>query len=268
MNGGTTDISSPGKSLFDLLRNLLPAVPHAAEESQVNVIDGWFKEDGRFSAIVRDSAVHYAFRRLLTSAVFLDRSQRLQDGGELIQLIRQFISDHTNLPRSDHERIAVLLVECIRARKAKVSSKLRRSLLSPLKSDGMRCYICGCELTAETGQRNTAIVEHIWPQKMGGGSTRGNLCVSCSDCSAKKSDYMAYPDYHYECICMVSDPDDRSFMSDFNSTYRIAVLAKSGFRCDLCGKPATETGGFEYTRENDGDSWHFLNIRPVCCVQR
>jgi hypothetical protein len=256
------EIINPGRVLYDLLCNI---VPHDNSTPVLAEIDAIFKDNGRFSTLSYESAIGYAFRRLLTYAIFMSRREKTQGENELLDYLRGYLTSETNFPNEYHEKICILLVECIKAREKRVSNSMRKEMLQPVQTNGALCYICGCELTLSEGQRNTAIIEHIWPRAMGGSSTKDNLSISCMDCSEKKNDYVNYFDYHYEKISMISHIEEKNFNSDFNSTYRIAVWTKNLFKCGLCGKPSTEVGKLDFSRINSNDHWHFLNIITKCC---
>ena len=61
------------------------------------------------------------------------------------------------------------------------SPKRRRKLPHILTRDGYRCTLCGCPLTTET-----ATLDHIIPEGVGGRDSNDNLRAACKPCNFER----------------------------------------------------------------------------------
>lgn len=68
-----------------------------------------------------------------------------------------------------------------------MSAKRRRTALLYWYSLGhRRCRYCNCQLVYNPGQKNTATVEHLVPQSVGGTDALVNLIIVCTTCNHKR----------------------------------------------------------------------------------
>lgn len=259
------DPENPGKILQGLLKEIYP-LDNTGSKSFVHSIDNALMAEGEFFQLVYESSINHLVRRLITSAEHLRRKYDLYPDDSVSE-IRKFLRDFTHIPPSQREKIVTLLVECLRERDRKISLKLKDSIRKEAQSRGANCYLCGCEIDFERTDAprfNSLTLDHLWPRKMGGKSLESNLKIACKRCNELKGDYIDASDFHYEEICLVTNEKDESFNVEFRREYKIAVLAKSDFKCMICGKPAERVGELQFARREPSDSWHFLNVDAYC----
>ena len=250
----------PAPELRRILKEIFP--PDSADSpALIDRIDSGLVANGEFRKYFYESCINYVFRRLITVAVFLRRQLESLGIEEIeisfVEYLRRHIRDQLSVPEAYNETLLTLLRECVRLRGKQVSKGVRNSVLS--MDEELRCYICGKPLVLEDAQ-----LDHIWPRALGGSSDPENLRVSCGRCNSVKSQYLDASDFHFEEICMTRPHHDPEFPNQFQALYRIAVAAKTGFTCKVCGRPASEVGGLSFGRDNGDDSWHFLNVDGYC----
>lgn len=260
------DFENPGKMLQVLLREIYP-FDNSSSKSFVYKIDDALIAEGQFAKLVYESSINHLVRRLITSAEYLRRKYALYPDERYLVEIRKFLRDFTHIPFSQREKIFTLLVECLKERERDASQKLRDNIRKEAKTRGITCYLCGCEIDFERTNAprfNSPTLDHLWPRNMGGKSLESNLKIACKRCNELKADYIDASDFHYEEICLVTDKQDASFNAEFKRKYKIAVSAKSEFKCVICGEPAERLGELQFARREPNDSWHFLNIDAYC----
>ena len=259
-------ISNPGEQLQLLLKKLYPFEP----EGQLSVLihlDNALMADGELLKLTYNSCINHMIRRLITAAAFIKRRYDTDSfpSGTYILEIRRYLRDFTRIPSRETEKILTLLTECLRERDGSPTQTTLARLRKSSRDRGLYCYICGGEMDYEKAKEyNSFEGEHRWPKAMGGKNGEGNLFGCCVRCNRLKKSSMDASDFHYEEISLVSDFDDTNFSTEFEWTYRIAVLARNEYRCVTCGKDAQIVGELYFARRETSDSWHFLNINTYC----
>ncbi|MBD2094466.1 HNH endonuclease [Trichocoleus sp. FACHB-591] len=263
-----TNNLTPGEQIKEILKELYPFKKKELINSFLMDIDNALMAEGKYLEITYESNINYFLRRLISTAQYIFRkyNPKSHPSDKYIQEIRKFLTNSTRIPERKVGKILVLLLECIRESKREPSDTLRKNLLQEADNQGKGCYICGSNLDfSSKNNENSAIIEHVWPRAMGGDSEPRNLRVSCKRCSEIKENYIDACDFHYEKICLVNhDKSKEAFSKEFNWVYRIAVVTKSRYRCIVCGKEPAYEGVMEFCRQEDDDSWHFLNIGLYC----
>ena len=255
---------SPGLALHKLLKRIFPFdVDLSNTKSIFQSLDSVVKADGELYETIYESTINYLVRRVITLASFLYRKNE-DDEVVFLRELRRALDNNYSFPEHEFEKIITLLYDC-----AKISGKRHPSgsttkaynrLLNP------RCYICGklVQKPSETKADDSATLDHLFPNTLGGNSVQRNLKISCKSCNEAKGDIISASDFHYENICLVSDQNDENFSVEMNKHRRIAIFAKSDFRCAVCDTPASEVGELELTRKNNRDNWHYLNVYARC----
>lgn len=253
---------NPGLILRDFLQKLCP-IQSDADSSFISQIDYSFKADGALSELVYKSTINYLVRRLINTAEYLRRKYESDDfpEGTFVQALRSYLKSETRFRDSDIERMIGIIQFCLSARnqsrKPNKKGFIKNRRLRGF--DELVCYICGKQLISEEVQ-----IEHNWPKTFGGSSKNFNLKISCSSCNSEKKSYIDGSDFHYEHICLATDENDDSFSLEFRRLYKIALSAKSNYRCTLCEGDVESVGRLRFVRRNPNDSWHYLNIDAVC----
>lgn len=256
---------NPGEKLRDLLSGMLRFNP-ANDTSVFAQIDEMMKANGELALLTYSSLMNYITRRLITVAEYLKRKYNGDDypSGHYIEKIRDYLKDHTKIPSDQQEKVLALLLECLTARSRRVRPKVKERMRRQAQEKGLRCYICGCDMDFSLNDKyRAAVIEHVWPNAMGGASEETNLRVSCKKCSEHKQSYMDSSDFHFEEICLVDEEGSDDFDRKLNRQFKIAIWAKSNYACVLCGKPAS-SGSLGFARRDFDDNWHFLNMDAYC----
>lgn len=258
---------NPGHQLQILLKELFPLDTN--NTSFLFRIDNALLANGELTELVYNSTINYMVRRLITTAKFLKRkieANGLSDG-VLATNLRGFIENELNLPTNKTERVFTLLFECSKVSGRKPPPTKLKRIKNRARREGkeLRCHICGIETNlVNENIDESATLEHIWPNSLGGASEDPNLVITCQKCNNNKKAYIEANDFHYEEICLSTDKDDDSFAVELNMGYKVALWAKSDYQCTRCGKPAVYMGTLQFSRRNTNDSWHFLNIDAYC----
>ena len=269
--------TNPGEQLQKLLEEIYPLEPqdNSTEQNSFFVfnLDFAFKAEGNFSKLVYQSSINYLVRRLIYTAAYIKKKYQSDNypPEKFVNELRRFIQEETRIEYNNTEKIIILLQQCLEARnkKRKSSSKKvqkKRIVTNTINQCGeLRCYICGQSLSeTEMEEQDTIQIEHFWPQALGGRTQDFNLKVSCLYCNNNKKSHIDYSDFHYEQICIINHKNDINCSDELARKYKIAIWAKNGYSCSVCGKKASEIGKLGFGRINLNDSWHFLNIESYC----
>ncbi len=262
---------NPGLLLRQLLERLYPpdSQPDAITAGSPFTlrVDNALMSDGELAFLMYNSAINYMVRRLITAAHYF---RKKSEGNDLIfrEKLRSFLRDYTRLSNNAQSQVLALLPACTATRKKEPSDTTKRRIREQYERRKLGCYICGREIDYSTSGpiylKSKSEVEHVWPKSLGGISLESNLALACSVCNQRKRDFIDASDFHYEEISLITDESDESFDKDLPVEYRIAVAAKSEFKCAECGKPASEQGELYFARRDQSDSSHFLNIQAYC----
>jgi len=258
---------NPGFLLQELLFKMFPL---DSKPSFLTQMDDILRTDGEFSQLVYQSCINYMVRRLITTAEFKLRYCEEQWPADprskfIIQLRKFLIEDLHITNVKQREQIIAFLNDSVNTSRKRPSDSNKRSVRDHAKRHGLYCYICGEEMDFDRADVvNSAELEHLWPRALGGSNADFNYMAACSRCNKKKDDYIDASDHHYEEICLVIDEDHVEFEDTLSWRYRMALYAKSNYRCYRCDKPASRVGKMRFVRRNRNDSWHFLNIDAYC----
>lgn len=259
------ELINPGARLRDLLSLILDYDPKS-EASILSRIDEIMAANGELALLTYSSLMNYVTRRLITASEYIKRKYS-GDGYPseyYIEKIRDYLELYTKIPSERREIVLALLLECLAARSRKVQSNVKRRMRQVAQEEGLKCYICGCDMDFSLQDEYlAAVIEHVWPNAMGGDRHLANLRLSCKKCSDNKRSYIDASDFHFEEMCLVDEEGDDDFSKKLTRQFKIAIWTKSQYSCILCGKPASQ-GGLRFARRDPNDNWHFLNIDAYC----
>jgi hypothetical protein len=257
--------ASPGKQLQLVIQELFPM--GLSDRSFITKIDNGLFTNGRLTDLIYSGAINYVVRRLICTGEYLRRKFDVEMGSNtlFVQKLRSFVYSELDIPKNRMERLISLIYLCVEERARTITQVRKQRLLSAAHSKGWRCFFCGTSLEfVRKGQPNSATVDHLWPRAMGGKSESPNLVVACMSCNQAKADYVDASDYHFEEMCLVTDKGDDQFEADFKRQYRMAILTSSNYRCATCEVPASYVGELTFSRLEEDDIWHFLNVGVYC----
>jgi len=213
--------------------------------------------------IVYDQLITYATRRLVLTARWLRRPE--DDPAAYTVRLRTFIRSQYRPPHSKVDSLVSLLQACVAASSRRPSDATRNALVKEARARGLRCYLCGCDLSHD-GQdaRRAPTVDHVWPSALGGASMPTNLRVSCKACNDAKNDSVGHADCAFPRLSTHVSQSDGSFSNALPWTFRFAIWSRAHFACTLCGASASEAGPLGVSRTERSDNWHLLNILTTC----
>lgn len=256
---------NPGEKLRSLLSSMFN-YEHTSGDSILSKIDDVMAANGELALLTYSSLINYVTRRLITASEYIKRKYSKDEypSGYYVEKIREHLKDNTRIPAEQCEEVLAILLECLAARSRKVQSKVKQRMRQTAQNDGLKCYICGCDMNfTSSDEYLAAVIEHVWPNAMGGDRHTMNLRVSCKKCSDNKRSYIDSSDFHFEEMCITSEEKDDDFDNKLSRQFKIAVWTKSQYSCILCGKPASQ-GSLGFARRNPNDNWHFLNMDAYC----
>lgn len=260
----------PGEALRDYLIKLYPKT----QSGFLYQIDRDFKDGESILDAFYRGFINYLLRRLIVVANSYYRKFPPQSYGERYYKdeLEKFFTKNTRYQKLQIRALVNHLWDCMYFANKDLSDNDKRRIRLRDQRDGRRCYICGTDL--EYNNKSSPAypsVDHKWPRSLGGRDREDNLASLCQRCnSAMKKDYIDWSDYHFEEIALPSlDLDDfrkqsRKGRADELSYFEAAVLAKTEYRCSLCGSEAHRVGRLVIDRMSEADGWHFLNLQPYC----
>jgi 5-methylcytosine-specific restriction endonuclease McrA len=257
---------------FQLRELLIAAYPLDADSSNtvLKSIDRALAAEGELYETIYRSTINHLTRRLITLALFL--SQEFGDDETLfLRKLRQGIENNFRFPATTTERMVTLLYECVRISGRRYSSGRPTRIFNAVsRRTEPRCYVCGRTVSNPVGALvdDSATLDHVWPNALGGNNGDGNLRIACQLCNQTRGDTIDGSDFHYERICVSVSKNHAHFDSEMNNERKIALLAKNDFKCCICGAPAHAVGELEFFRKNDGDTWNYFNILTRCVRHR
>jgi 5-methylcytosine-specific restriction endonuclease McrA len=272
---------SPGAQVRLILSEELPLEEYHTQ-SFANAVDRTLVADGRLAALIRESALDYAARRLIVGSHFvLATGGWAYDDPAFTVALRRYLREHTDLPSSVRERLLPLLREASRLRGEKLGRKAKRSFREREREVGRtKCYLCGREMDFETSTYRSnappedqgdpegderdnpdlyATVEHVWPRRLGGINRDDNLLLACDRCNGVKDDALTGSDFHFESFVRAERPSmtiEDQMMTWFHS----------GLQCARCRKPPIQVGELTIVRDEEEDCWHIHNVSAYCSL--
>jgi 5-methylcytosine-specific restriction endonuclease McrA len=257
----------PGEQLRLVLEEITPYNP-TEQHSFIARTDNFLRSEGNITQIFYHATIDYILRRLIRTAQYFDRliiRNNLPDS-YLWTKIREFIQYELNVPNRFQEKIVTLLIECVQMSKRDPTQKTKDRVRQRAASQGTpRCYLCGRMVSDIPNLPESATVDHVWPQSLGGPSEDFNLLVACRRCNEAKDEHLRAEDFHYEKMALqVDEDDDNSFSTSFGHDFQVAASLRYNGRCYQCYRPLRYRGEAKYARLNSHDSWHFLNVAVFC----
>jgi hypothetical protein len=268
---------NPGHSLRKILEIAIPFEPNSSSCFTTR-IDEIIKAEGEFSYLLYQSSINYLVRRLISTVSYLkaeyDRTteEKYEDFEERVlepftDKLRFYLRNVTRFEERLVERLIPILIRCLDIKnQGRVLNKVKKNKIRKRQTNEngeLRCYICGCSLSANNLDVKD-IIEHVWPKGLGGWNKESNLKVSCNRCTDNKQEYIDFSDFHYEEICIAEAEEEENFHKAFKRIYKVALWSKSNYSCTICGAKAEKVGRLIFKRRNLEDGWHFLNVDSYC----
>ena len=270
----------PGSDLRDAIKRVFEK---RIEQSFLSKIDECIGADGDFVDLVYQSSINYLTRRVIRTALYIETKAKSAGRSEdqiiteTRAMIRSLLNSEPYPSYKEYdlevEKILFLARDCVIAIARDLSSGLKNQVRRSAQSKARqpKCYICGTPLDFTTsGNANSAEVEHIWPQSLGGAAAEHNLAIACRECNQRKQSYLDHADFHYEHFVISKDEGDSGFAEEFKREYKIALWARNNYCCSMCDAPASQMGRLSFLKRDESDTWHMLNVDVYCdrCEKR
>lgn len=259
------ELNNPGIELRNLLTGLYPV--GEIGKTFIGKIDHGLQADNEFVQCVYQSSLNYLVRRLIRTAQSIKKNCNGLSDFMFYERLRNFIKSELEIFPGKVEGIFILLIECLKNSSDKPSQKTKDRIIRKAKEQNLKCYFCGCDLDfIQPNLPESAEIEHLWPNSLGGDSSDSNLVVSCRKCNQAKCDYIDSSDFHFEEICLNATDDFKEFSTQMKREYEVALWGKNDFSCThgKCKSSPKNSGEFTLVKRNYNDSWHFLNIDAYC----
>jgi hypothetical protein len=223
---------------------------------------------------------NYAQARLITRGIVVEK-----DNFELSDDVRnvaftEVVDEIIDVPELVRDRIVWYLSRiCSRIRKSgsNLTSTQIRTIKRFATSQAHRCYICGQALhysaqvepnedsAREVSPWRKFEIDHIFPQKRGGGRSRGNLAACCESCNKFKDVLLSFADFALETV-ITSSVDPANVRAKFDGKNKFALMWRQRGACALCGTKFHDSPDERLflQRRDARDVFHFLNVELIC----
>ncbi len=244
---------------------------------------------------LNDRLTNYVHSRLVVRGCQIMKAMAELPEDAIELALSDAVEDVLDLTETDRLDIAWLLMRiCGRANtnKGSAPTKAQSAAITQFAyENGHRCYLCGDNLVftrvaneefAKGTARDTSVVEfdldgapvphrrafeieHIFPQKRGGGRSRRNLAACCEACNKYKDVLLSFADLSIETM-ITSSTDPEKLTKLFGGKQRFALLWRQNGNCGACSGPFHNAHDERLLlrRRNLDDSFHFHNVEIIC----
>lgn len=168
---------------------------------------------------------------------------------------------------------------------ARLTPAQKRVVTRFAKTNSHRCYLCGLHLDYDGAEqvaqedasdggngdvekapaiRRDFEIDHIFPQKRGGGRSPENIAACCEDCNKYKDVLLSYADFAIESAITTSVGDN--VKTKFGGRNKFALLWRQSGSCAVCNGRFYDAQDerLYLIRRNEQDCYHFMNVEIAC----
>lgn len=210
-------------------------------------------------------------RRLLWNAEWFTQEYRL-DIVELPKFLEnRYLREAFNIQDlSQRKHLSRLITNAYDASQSKISPSLHENLKARAEKINQKCELRGCSIDYQktNDEIDSFSLDHIWPRTLGGESQEYNLQTTCKRCNSLKQNIGNYSDIHYEHFHVKrnqTEDKQSSYWREFNNQFRIGVLMRAGFQCEVCGEHVSRmNNGLSFIPKNKSENINIFNVIVTC----
>jgi 5-methylcytosine-specific restriction endonuclease McrA len=223
---------------------------------------------------------NYALARLVTRGIVVEKDTFGLSDDARNAAFTEMVDETLDVAEALRDSVAWYLSRiCSRIRKngSNLTANQNRAIKRFAVSQAHRCYICGQGLTytasldtdddsvREVSSWRKFEIDHIFPQKRGGGRSRSNLAACCESCNKYKDVLLSFADFAIENV-ITSSVDPANVRAKFDGKTKFALLWRQRGACALCDTKFHDSPDERLflQRRDARDVFHFLNVELIC----
>jgi hypothetical protein len=209
-----------GERLLWFLRRTVLADLHADDlVRRLAVCSAAVEREHYFATALQDIVGFNAVSRLVISARWA--LQRL-DGAALVEnYVRSAVINELLIDYGQITPIYHYVMAAAQASVTGVSTSLRREIY---EAHGLACYSCGVQLDRHSSDdKNSATIEHLWPQSLGGDSDFRNLLPACRACNTNRNEHADWPAFWFQSCFLAPRPSEEAIERAVSLRTRVAL---------------------------------------------
>jgi 5-methylcytosine-specific restriction endonuclease McrA len=236
-----------------------------------------------------DRLVNFVLARLVVRGVQIYKANRQLPSEVWHRLWSESVSDVLNVSDDVRDDITWHLSKiCPRVLSdgAKLSGNQKKRITRFAHANSHRCYICGYHLEYDKRgevecdndvidvldeassdvlpSRRSFEIDHMFPQKRGGGRSAENLAACCEECNKYKDVLLSFADFPLENA--ITGSIGASVRKTFGGRNKFALLWRQSGSCAICETKFHDASDerLYLIRRNPSDSYHSLNVDVAC----
>ena len=209
-----------GERLLWFLRRTVLADLHAQDlVGRLAVSSAAIEREQYFATALQDIVGFNAVSRLVLSARWA--FQRL-DGAALVEnYVRSAVLNELLIDYAEITPVFNYVMAAAQASVIGVSTSLRREVYD---AHGLVCYACGVTLDRRSNDdKNSATIEHLWPQSLGGDSDFRNLLPACMACNSNRNEHADWPAFWFQSCFLGPRPSEEAIERAVSHRTRVAL---------------------------------------------
>lgn len=222
-----------GERLLAYLRRTVLADLHDPDlVLRISAASGAIERENYFASALQDLVGFNVVSRLLLAARWA--LTKLEGGALVEQYVRSAILNELLIDYSAITPVFNYVMAAATSSNLGLSAGLRRDVYD---AHGLRCYSCDVVLDRKSNaEKNSATVEHLWPQSLGGDSDFRNLLPACMACNSNRNEHANWPAFWFQSCFLGPRPSEEAIERALSHRTRVALQF---FRAYLT---ASETG--------------------------
>lgn len=209
-----------GERLLWFLRRTVLADLHARDlVGRLALSSAAIEREHYFATALQDIVGFNAVSRLVLAARWA--FQRL-DGAALVEnYVRSAVINELLIDYGQVTPVFHYLMAAAQASILPVSTGLRKEVF---EAHGLTCYSCGVQLDkSSNNDKNSATVEHLWPQSLGGDSDFRNLLPACMACNSNRNEHADWPAFWFQSCFLAPRPSQEAIERAVSHRTRVAL---------------------------------------------
>jgi hypothetical protein len=209
-----------GERLLWFLRRTVLADLHAHDlVGRLAVSSAAIEREHYFATALQDIVGFNVVSRLVLSARWA--FQRLEGAALVENYVRSAVINELLIDYAEITPVFNYLMAAAQASVIGVSTSLRREVYD---AHGLVCYACGVTLDRRSNDdKNSATIEHLWPQSLGGDSDFRNLLPACMACNSNRNEHADWPAFWFQSCFLGPRPSEEAIERAVSHRTRVAL---------------------------------------------